>query len=64
MQKRANPARALSRFVVALSLVCLLAQPPHGTEPSLKDGSDLSSEVAVRVVAKIGVQPSRSPAGC
>ncbi|WP_182815488.1 hypothetical protein [Pseudomonas putida] len=64
MQKRANAARALSRFlVIALSLVCSLAQPPHGTEPSLKDGSDLSSEVAVRVVAKIAVQASRSPAG-
>jgi hypothetical protein len=64
MQKRANLARAASRFVVtALSLACLLVQPPHSTEPSLTDASHLSSEVAVPVATKIAVKASRFPEG-
>jgi len=64
MQKRANSALAASRFVVtALSLACLLVQPPHSAEPSITDASHLSSELAVRVATKIAVKASRSPDG-
>ena len=64
MQKRASLALAASRsFVTAISLACLLVQPPHSTEPSLTDASHLSSEVVVRVATKIAVKASRSPEG-
>ena len=64
MQKRANSARVAAKlFLAALCFVCLLVEPPGGGEPSLPDGSDLSSEGAVRVATKIAVLVSGSPVG-
>ncbi|PKF46569.1 hypothetical protein CW356_11245 [Streptococcus pneumoniae] len=51
------------RILAALCFVCLLVEPPGGGEPSLPDGSDLSSEGAVRVATKIAVLVSGSPVG-
>ena len=64
MQKRANSARAAAKlFLAALCFVCLLVEPPGGGDPCLADGSDLSSDGAVRVATKIAVLVSGSPVG-